>query len=434
MLSLIKSPLLLFAATMMIANIGCQNGSSNNPKSSPENSTQEQSKTKVFPNGIKIEIVKLIELREDQSNLQEFKDSLNIYQARISIPENLYTASTEIRRSHNADAVSPSYKAVPKTSAEYKEGYYIVIDTFRLFESDLVKRTISYKVYVDERPTAVNTLVLLPDLVITRDSQKAKTLNSLKMSSGRYEFGNLIMERNALLETRGADIEIFTNRLISDYATIQTFSAEEAAIEARDLDNGRSGGKIYIQANSATGSLRVELRGTAGGKGAVGENAQGTGAKGAAGSDAKLGRICEPRTKFYSLKLVKPMAAPHFCEHFCSKEAGQGGKGGQGPAGGKGKMGGTGGSTGMLHVLVKKSEAAFDVILFAYPGVGGSGGDGGFGGPGGPGGEGGKGQRLCADGATGAAGEKGPQGPAGDIGRTGETDISSIIIDGIQIL
>lgn len=434
MLSLIKSPLFLFVAALMIANIGCQNGSSNKPKPSSETIAPEQSKTKVFPNGIKIEITKLIELRDDQSNLEEFKNNLNIYQTRIFIPENLYTASTEIRRSHNADAVSPAYKTVSKKEAEFKEGYYVVIDTFRLFESDLVKKAISYKVYVDEKPTAVNTSVILPDLVITRDSQKTKTLDMFKMSSGRYEFGNLIMERYALLETRGADIEIFTNRFISDYATIQTFSAEEAVVEARELDNGRSGGKIYLQANSATGNLRVELRGTAGGKGAVGENATGIGSKGATGSNAKLGRICEPRTKFNSLPTVKLMASPQFCEHFCSSDAGHGGKGGQGPAGGKGKIGGTGGSTGMLNVLVKKSEPSFDVILFAYPGFGGSGGDGGSGGAGGPGGDGGNGHRLCNNGSPGAQGDQGPQGPMGDTGRIGDIDVSSIIIDGIQIL
>ncbi|UOF00091.1 hypothetical protein [Bdellovibrio reynosensis] len=434
---------LILVSLFLAMNLGCQGSSSGEKKEAPTGGAPEGQTTKVFPNGIMIDIAKLVELREDQSNFPEFKENLNVFQARISIPETLYKASTEIRRSHKADAVNPGYEVVPKASAEYKDGYYVVTDTFRLFERSLVKSSVAYKVYVDEKAAAGNTVILLPDLVVPKVTDKALTLDALGMASGKYEFGNLILERDAVLFTQGAEIQLFTNRLISDQARIETFSHEEAIKAADDLDNGRSGGAIYLQAKTGTGSLHVEMRGTKGGKGAIGDNASGTGTTGGTGADGVAYTECEPHPRFAVsvpresdvLMMVNRPIETQRCYSWCERNPGSGGQGGKGPTGGKGKKGGTGGSSGTINILVNKAQPNVQITVNRIPGEGGEGGEGGKGGSGGAGGAAGSQPRSCKAASAGATGPTGDQGPKGDSGDVIELDnTSSVIVDGKEIL
>lgn len=402
-------------------------GSNNSIEPARQNAKTSKNGTvrEALPNGIVIQIKKAVELRDDRSNYQAFKENLNTYEAKIIIPEAAFTSDLEIVRSNNVSAVNPYYESISKTSAEYVSGQYVITDTLNLWRHDLNSKTLTYKIYSGEAISGEVTATLAPDLLITR-SEKPITLQSLGISSGEYNFGVIFLEEGSVLQTEGLVVKLNADRLFSENAMIETFSEEFAQAVPIQGRVGLPGGELKMNMVRAMGNLSVYMRGTHGGKGRDAEVQTNIGAKGAKGADGENHEKCH-----YS----KEAPLGEICSIVCDKNPGSGGQGAQGPKGNQGGVGMVGGASGIAEVIVEEKVGFFDVRLTQQAGKGGQGGNGSVGGTGGAGGDAGKVVERCSKDVR--AGTQGPQGPQGDQGPEGADGVleeSSVIIAGKKLL
>ncbi|XGC82325.1 hypothetical protein ACES2L_07510 [Bdellovibrio bacteriovorus] len=382
-------------------NIGTDNQSQNNPDA-------------IYPEGISLSLNKVEELDEKQKNLSGFKNNLNIYEAMISIRKENFTDNLEIRRSFNAEEEKPTYHVLSKSSAQLIKGYYVIKERLNLWAKDLNKKTVSYILTVNGKNIVEQRAILVPDLII----KDGASLSSLGLTNKKYEFDDVVFEKNASLRTHGSDIEIIATRIFANDGAIETFSISEAEATPSG-QNGKNGGKILLTAETGIGKLTVNLRGTKGGKGTKGTSRTPS----ERGADGANGTSAEWRTEWgFPPRLV------------CTKKATSGLPGEKGPNGDPGQNGGNGGNSGAAFLFFE-TVSNFNLTVNRYPGRAGEGGDGGDGGPGGKGGAPGYDIFECSSNVTaGADGPPGDQGARGLDGKPGMNEKSSAIVSGKEIL
>lgn len=220
---------------------------------------------------------------------------------------------------------------------------------------------------------------------------------------------------NKPLQTNGFKVELVANELRSEKGIIQTFPENSKALPNSD---GRSGGSLTIKVQSATGDLKIYMRGQNGGDGV---NGQAYSSRAADGAPAGSGnRVCECIGKnCFILELTH-------CS--CESKGENGGAGANGAKGRKGHRAGNGASAGQLNISVQDGRE-FDLQTYAFKGVAGISGEGGEGQDGGIGGQ--KPKNIHADscgGNPGGNGSKGAKGDRGDLGIDGDLGLMCIYI------
>lgn len=422
----------LMLVGLFLLTTACNNPSASNsqpPIATEKDPFVDTSSREILPNGITIEIDKATELREDRSNLAQFKRDLNKRVAKIIIPEALFNSDLEVYRTLKPEAVNPRYEVVSKTSAIFENGQYIMIDKISPWDRNYLPQKISYKVYIKDSFIGMTQTELVPDLLISPQTGGTH-LSQLNISSGEFRFGVIFMESGSVLYTQGSSVDFVAHRFYADSAKIETFSEQEASTPQANGQQGLSGGLLQIRAKSAAGDLEVHLRGTRGGKGYdfLSEPAALT-------TPGPKGRRAESERKE---KCSRGRSDADYCfEYFnCRVPPGDGLPGPIGTAGFEGGPGMPGGATGAAVIQIESDLGPFNVNLLHYPGKGGLGGQGGPGGRGGPGGDPGD---LDSQGGCKVAAKRGPEGPVGPIGPQGPEGIegqvqsSTVIIAGKKI-
>lgn len=413
--------------------LACQGTDGNIPQTptSSGSDAQEVNPRRVLAEGVVIEVRKVADLREDRSNYSEFKSNLNIYETKLSIPENIYVNKLEIKRSFSSLAVNPAYESISKVDAKYVSGQYVISDRLDLWKNDYGQKSVTYRIYSQEKLIAESTYTLLPDLLVSSES-KVTTLQSLGISSGAYKFGIVFIEKDNVLRTEGQEVYLEVGRLYAeDTATIESFSREEAEALPTPGQVGKNGGYLSLKAGYAMGNLNVHMRGTAGGEGLPAAAQTGVGAKGARGADGVVGRVCEPRGIPFNSLVERPGGL--FCERYCAKDPTNGSAGEKGPKGLRGGVGMIGGHSGAVDIAIQKGSY-FTASLLVEAGLGGPGGAGSEGGKGGEGGDPGSSHGECRGAARGAQGPQGEKGDMGSSGPRGVEERSSITVNGQSII
>lgn len=125
----------------------------------------------------------------------------------------------------------------------------------------------------------------LAPVVVPRDFE----LNAISYLSKdeTIQAARVFLGPGAVVYTREHSLNIQTNELVSDGATLQNF-LETDRVEEREK-NGRSGGQIKIVAEKARGQLNVELSGEPAGNGRDGVKLRAMGHKGCWGSNGGNG-------------------------------------------------------------------------------------------------------------------------------------------------
>ncbi|UXR63887.1 hypothetical protein EZJ49_12515 [Bdellovibrio bacteriovorus] len=430
-----KNTFKLFMLAILSGHLLACQGSGGNTSPTPTtggSEAQEVNPRRVLAEGVVIEVKKVADLREDRSNYSEFKNNLNIYETKLSIPESLYVNQLEIKRSFSSLAVNPAYESISKIDAKYVSGQYVISDRLDLWKNDHAQKTVTYRIYSKEKLIAESTYTLLPDLLVSSES-KVTTLQSLGISSGAYKFGIIFIEKDNVLRTEGQEVYLEAGRLYAeDTATIETFSAEEAEKIPAPGQVGKNGGYLSLKAGYAMGDLKLHMRGTAGGEGLPAAAQTGIGAKGARGVDATSRRMCEPGGGVF-LMAPELRRGATFCEIICTRQPTNGGAGAQGPKGLRGGMGMIGGHSGAADIVIAKGPY-FTASLSAEAGLGGLGGAGSEGGKGGEGGDPGSTRGDCRTASKGPQGALGEKGDMGSSGPRGVEERSSITVDGHSIL
>ncbi|WP_374001633.1 hypothetical protein [Bdellovibrio bacteriovorus] len=414
--------------------LACQGTGGNSPQSptaGSDNSAQEVNPRRVLAEGVVIEIKKVADLREDRSNYSEFKNNLNIYETKLSIPENIYVNQLEIKRSFSSLAVNPAYESISKIDAKYVSGQYVISDRLNLWKNDHTQKTVTYRIYSQEKLIAESTYTLTPDLVVS-SADKVTTLQSLGISSGAYKFGIIFIEKENILRTEGQQVYLEVGRLYAeDTATIESFSREDAEKIPAAGQVGKNGGYLSLRAGMAMGHLNINMRGTAGGDGLPAALQTGVGANGARGSDAKFHRSCFGGGVYRDALLARP--GREICELVCERRPSDGTPGGEGPKGYRGGMGMIGGHSGSVDISISTGPF-FTASLRVEPGLGGFGGPGSEGGKGGEGGAPGTGRPGCEGSVAGRQGAQGQKGDNGASGPRGQQEDSTVTVNGQSII
>lgn len=432
---------LLVILTMLYLTFGCQqNQSSSGQQPAVVKTSAQQEKREVLSNGVVIEIYKVSELRNDRSNYSAFKKNLNVYETKITIPEHVFTSDLEISRTLNASSLNPSYEIFSKSDAELiDDNKYVVTDQVSFRGPDLTPKTVTYKVYTNETLNGESSATLIPDLIIEKNAE-ATTLQSLGISSGKYEFGVVVFENNSVLRTEGGSVLFKAHRVFAENAIVESFSKEFAEAAAPIGQVGKNGGHFNLQAEQGWGDLTIYMRGTTGGQGFPAKEQTAIGAPGAKGANGRrVKTMCDhvgPHVVSAKAELFSFSETPEamVCEWNCFAPD-NGGDGLPGPAGFEGGVGMPGGLSGLAEISIHQELGKFNVEISRTAGAGGLGGDGSQGGAGGTGGPPGDAAKGCEPaGSAGRAGAQGHAGPRGQNGEDGRLEQSSIIINGEKAL
>lgn len=244
----------------------------------------------------------------------------------------------------------------------------------------------------------------------------------------RLTVNRIFFTNEVSLSTNGFNVEFIVNELHSKDGIIETFPENAKAPTNND---GKSGGILKINAQLATGDLKIFMRGQHGGNGTQGEPYP---SRAADGSPAGEGiRFCDCVGKHClvlannNLEIFSDVE-PTGMVCTCESTGGNGGNGSDGAKGRKGHRAGNGGNAGELKVSIQDGRE-FDLQTYSAKGTAGIPGEGGEGQDGGIGGQrpdtvaG----RKCG-GNPGSNGSKGPIGDRGDLGTNGNDGLLCVYI------
>lgn len=258
-------------------------------------------------------------------------------------------------------------------------------------------------------------------------SKQVKVPRDFVVREGQNQFSedtrlqvNRIFMAGTPLRTNGFNVEIFSNELIADKGIIETFPEGTKAPANQD---GRGAGVLTLNIGTASGSLKVFMRGEHGGDGTKGPSYGGRAPDGGGAGDGSVecdcvGRMCNLTLSVRTL-LQTDEVQPQAMSCVCSSYGHDAGNGATGAKGNKGLPARNGGSSGALKVTIKDGSA-FDIQAYKTFGLAGAPGEGGDGQPGGNGGPGrnGNSRRDCR-GSAGSGGATGPKGDSGDLAADG---------------
>lgn len=235
----------------------------------------------------------------------------------------------------------------------------------------------------------------------------------------RLTVNRIFISNEIPLTTNGFNIELVANELHSKDGVIETFAENTKAPINND---GKSGGMLKINAQLATGDLKIYMRGQHGGDGAKGEPFVNRATDGQPAGTGHLFCECVGKNCFipaFSKNLQNLNTEAFSC--YCESKGENGGNGSNGKKGNKGFRAGNGGSAGQLKITIQDGRE-FDLQSYATKGSAGNPGDGGDGQDGGLGGQlpvNDRQSQKCG-GSIGGNGSKGPHGDIGDFGIDGD--------------
>ena len=271
------------------------------------------------------------------------------------------------------------------------------------------------------------TITIPQDLIVRGEKSTAHLKNIQR----------LYLEKGAILTGVDGVLRIEVDELHTDGAVVRSLPPLRAAAG----QPGRSGGLIYLKAQHAVGSLKVEGRGESGGNGFPGTEGA-PGAIGPSGKEAVTGLPPVPESLKNSLlknlEDLRTKAAPDDPgwkkSLICMAPPTDGSPGGNGGQGGIGGSGGPGGDASRIWIEVRFPDG-FDVEPILSSGLGGQGGPGGKGGLRGPGGKAGTPDPhgICPLAKTGEPGDEGKPGPEGKNGEPGQSPESCLILGAARL-
>jgi hypothetical protein len=437
-----KSKINLAALSLLAMGLAaCQpNISENDPQLSPDHIQIEDSRMGEWSNA------KANSLNTE--NLNSMTATLNHFTVKLEILNQLPIASVK--------AVNQFEPANPRELTDGKiEGssvYYTeLIDLSTQKQNQEFK--IKYTITLTNGQTVEKTKTLRKDLVIS-DLFSTQQYGISTKDNANY-FGKLWLMKGSVLRTSGDDIKIIAEEIISDGATIESFSEAETLIPSAQGFPGINGGNITVETDLIAGELTVNMRGAKGGRGLQGparDSGDRPEKRTADGKNAEL--------KYRTLGGVTGITNPRSPDaraaySYCAQEPTNGQDATRvGFQGIKGGTGMPGGNSGTFNLKAKK-VVQFNRTINLLPGLGGDPGPGGPGGMGEQGGLAGKqvsldfgsfenqpmttdkadiqnswdsnttpGLRANAKACTGKAepgkdGPSGAPGPEGDTGRSG---------------
>jgi hypothetical protein len=190
------------------------------------------------------------------------------------------------------------------------------------------------------------------------------------------DYQRIFLKNQAKVYWQGERLELIASELISEDATLESFSPDKKTAELGQ--KGRSGGELILRAKKLRGDLFIRGDGQQGGQGESGAVGA-TGSKGSRGPDTVLHEGAPTQV---------PKGAYIYRGYWfkCDPVRVPGGEGGRGGRGGAGFQGKKGGNSSKILIEVKDPTEG-NIFISNKPGLGGDGGLGGLGGPGGEGGE-----------------------------------------------
>lgn len=228
------------------------------------------------------------------------------------------------------------------------------------------------------------------------------------------------------IKTFEHDLLIKADEFISNHSIIQNFEEKE---KARKNEDGKNGGSVLIETNTAKGELKLTLNGESGGyvssrKLSTSEEINLRGRNGRNGSNAIYRKICDTFTLF-----IFPINT--YCRDRCVAFPQKGKDGGKGKKGLTGFKGKNGGNSGSFHLKAFHLSDFHLTEIKKTPGVSSKGGKGSIGGAGGRAGRNGEDRlRLCKNKPSfpknGKRGDKGKNGSNGKNGIKGEVCLEKL--------
>ena len=378
---------------------------------------------------VKIDIQKSYPADSTDFDYSKFKKSLNKFETTISFPENwipyikikkIITITGSVSQSAEGDDVSLNGGTQIENNwvINYEEDPWKGQPEIGLY--DYRPRTLTIKVIFNEEVIAEHSLSLIPDLIL----ENTQKLSSLGMTSGAFQFGAVYFEKDSILQIENLKVTLNTDRLYAgSNSRIETYSASTTLIIPEEGQIGLSGGALSINAERASGALKVSMRGSQGGKGKDATQQITSGTVGAKGLPAQHEWIC---------KLGGGKEKQEYCSYKCKVQPENGRQGGQGAKGSQGGKGMPGGASGYVEINVQRKMHQFTVENDgSMPGKGGEpGASNSQGGPGGQGGEPGPTVEGCNSASQGPVGLIGLPGDPGESGSEGNFELSTINIEG----
>ena len=228
----------------------------NDPKSHPENSSNPGSgqdkpllgEGKQSKGIFSVEVRKHTTLKEDYSNLEEFKDNINTFTAQFEV-----TSGSAYE--HQINCVK-SYFDTDQASFKASFGQFKSIVNLDLEVAAKDPSPVTIKCNISDKAEVVQSFefVLNKSYIIENKASFIQAISNPNIHT-------LLIEEGATLITDGKDLEVKIDHLIAlNGAKIITMTQEEAIQTLSDF-SGRSGGSLNFEINKVQGNLVVELRG-----------------------------------------------------------------------------------------------------------------------------------------------------------------------------
>ena len=237
----------------------------------------------------------------------------------------------------------------------------------------------------------------------------------------------------AKIKTFEHDLLIVTEEFVSNHSIIQNFPEEQKAERGQD---GRSGGNILIEAQTAKGELQLILNGEKAGSISRfrtlsnSESSSLKGQNGEDGHDAVYTGYCLEVSDFQNGLFSR--SKRQMCWEECVASPTRGSPGGDGYPGLPGFDGRNGGKSGSFHLKAFELSDFHLTDIKQNPGTGSKGSEGSLGGAGGKRGKNGKDEKnLCNHNfprsKNGKRGERGPKGKDGENGKKGAVCLEKLL-------
>lgn len=348
---------------MLLSLAACNSGNGGSSSSSQTETIDNSKKDEVTSDSDKpantVETDRLVivpkrkvELEEDFSNFEEFRDNVNRYEVVFEVKSGDFSNATLECRKLNYDRTDS------KVLGRFKDNASEATLDITVLEND--PNIVEYKCSATDNELLLDSATIkIPKSYVIRGQK------TLQAAINATEISTLVLDKGAELSTDGDDIKLTVAELISNEGKIVTH-ASDAVNKTYENRPGASGGSIDLTINKGIGEVTFEMRGLNGG--AVTRVPEKNPA--ITQFNPRNNGTCNPSSQ-YKKNDTRCMGKP----------------GDKGARGLQGFQGTSGGNTGVLK-LKTIAEQDLNISIHHFPGKGSVGGNGGKGGAGGPGGKG----------------------------------------------
>lgn len=254
MIKLKSSLLLLSLSALLSACGGSKSGSDSEPDKGQKNpviSSEELVEETTDKGILKISKKRKVELKEDFSNIEEFKANINTYHISFEAIAGNYRDAT-ITCSKSYDLSKKSFDG-NFNSTGHSGMIEVFIDQYDKNETDFTCEIIENYSVIDTAMVKIKKSMVVSGPV------------NFTSHIGNGYLETLVIDQYGVLITEKNDVKLQVEEFISHGGKIVTFTKQ---LEDATADNlpGESGGTINIDAKKTLGKVFFELRGKNGGK------------------------------------------------------------------------------------------------------------------------------------------------------------------------